>query len=164
MKPALVFPLLCFLAVYCHNLATALLIPYTLPMMVEKSKYIVIGEVIRLEKTNETFVRLESELTYYQATISVEEVIKGKPAQKSLQVHYFLHPEQPQFPLGQRMLYFLAQGRGNPARLHVTQGIYGEVVIGGDKVKFMFEGRGQEERALDTFLGSIRALDASTHH
>src|SRR5438874_9735786 len=95
------------------TLLEAKLIEFPLDEMVKRSDLIIIGEVIKLEKTDESFRMFDNspEIYWYTAKIRVEKALKGSPETKELLIHYYLHPEEPQFKL-ERAIMFITRFKG----------------------------------------------------
>src|SRR6266480_4489708 len=79
---------------------------YPLSQLVENSELILIGKVIKLERTGTTNFGAE-EVDQYRASIEVEKMLKGDSDLKEVPVYFHLHPEQPQFRIGERAILFL---------------------------------------------------------
>jgi len=138
----------------------ALLVPLRLETMVEKADVIIIGELIRHEKTNlkRHFFKATKELTVYKATVSVSEVLKGDPNLKEIEVFHTLHPEDAQLRfhnLYKTAVYFLNEDRESPGGFQVVGGIQGEVIIRDAHVKLYWS---QKEIRLGDFIEDIESL------
>lgn len=101
---------------------------FPLSEVVSRSTLILIGEVIKLEKTDERPVFARGE-NIYRATIIIEEVIKGNMNENRVIVDYFLHPEEPQFSM-RKVFVFLFERHD---RLRVFPGWYGLIPFGHER-------------------------------
>jgi len=142
--------------------ANATLVPYPLEKMVNKAELIVIGEVIRLERTNIKFKNYRRPLN--RATIQIETVLKGERGKQEVDVFYLPVVEQPDFKMGERAIVFIYTFED---RYWVVQGMMGEVIIESklkpdltrEEVVEPFNIVGENhEQPLDEFLGKIRTL------
>lgn len=135
--------------------APASFAPLPLETMVKNAALIVIGEVVKHEKTTLTTGFMGAkEFPVYKATVVVGEVIKGDPGMKEVEVFHTLHAEDGQFRFGNRVVYFLATNPKLPGTLQVL-GIFGEVVIRDNSVKPLFDRR---ERSLNEFIQEIKTI------
>lgn len=119
--------------------------------MVEKAEFIVIGEMVKMEKIGMTFSG--GKVAEYRATIEVEQTIKGDPSAKTLQIAATLDFEDsPKYEMGHRSVYFVYRGDG---RLWIL-GMGGEIPITDNIVKPLWIPGEPKEQGLDGFLRRIR--------
>src|SRR5919198_754173 len=96
---------------------------FPLAEYVHRAEFIIVGDVVKLEKTEATAPGLG--LDRYRATIEIERTIKGDPSVRQLSIDYTLYAEEPQFRMG-RALLFVTRYEG---RLIVVQGFMGLLPI-----------------------------------
>ncbi len=119
--------------------------------MVQKAEFIVIGEIVKMEKIGMTFSG--GKVAEYRATIEVERTIKGDPSTKTLQIAAALDfSDSPPIAVGQRSVYFLYSSEG---RLRIL-GMGGEIPITDDIIKPRWITGEPKEQELDEFLDRIR--------
>jgi hypothetical protein len=134
---------------------------YPLSQMVEHSELILIGKVIKLERNGKTKFGAE-EVDQYRASIEVDEMLKGDSGLKEVPVYFHLHPEQPQFKIGERAVLFLIKRKDH---FRVFNGIHGELPIvdyppGHYKVTPTSIVGEPKEQSLDDFIDKIQRLVA----
>ncbi len=135
--------------------AHAFPIQRSLPEMVQLADFIIIGEPIKLEKVGMTMSGGTIPDPEFEATIEVEQVIKGVPGTKTVEVSYGPYSGRARFDLAQRSVYFLKR---SGARLLVVARSSGEISIEDKWVKPTGILGEMREQRLDEFLGKIEAI------
>ncbi|MEW6665591.1 MAG: hypothetical protein AB1512_10290 [Thermodesulfobacteriota bacterium] len=124
-------------------------IEFDLKRMTVKARLIIVGSVTKVVETLN-----DDPYGKGVASIEVEEVIKGGPTEKHIDVHYAPRAgEEAGFLIGDRCVFFITDWKGNP---HILQGYAGKIPIEEGYVRVLFIRGEEKKQALEHFIQRIR--------
>lgn len=140
-----------FLIVSMSNTSSAKVMRWPLKKMVEQSKLIVIGTVLKIENTNIINDKYGNE---YKAIVSIEEVIKGEKIIDTLDLYYYPKiSTEPDFIVNEKNIFFIKTW-GNKYR--TVQGYAGKIVIENNKITHLYIMNEEKTQDIKFFIAKIK--------
>lgn len=149
MKKIFIAPICLMIIFTFSSIASSKIALLSLSDMIQKSEMIAIGEVVKVEKTNEKLgVFLLSKVI-----ITIETVLKGNQNTKSVDIYFVPNLEdEPDFSLDDKGIFFIHKYLN---RYMLVQGIAGKIDIKNDGVKNINILEQANNQPVDSFVHKI---------
>jgi hypothetical protein len=132
----------------------AVIKPYYLDEMIDESKLVLVGRVVKIAETSRTESGKDTLYDLAVATIEIEQIILGSYEEKQIDVTYFFRLSiAPYFEIGERCVLFIGQSNG---RNSIVKGYAGMIPIKNTNVEVHHILGEQERQALKDFIQRIK--------